>query len=117
MAHDDPEDLDDILDRALEEFEEEEMAKISAESAGSAGLKNAGGVSADKLLAEQHAATVTEELHKMIANLEDPEHAEVVTTEGGGRETGRPCTFSIATRKTDRWSALQAVAVCDLSVP
>jgi len=74
----DPEDLDDILDRALEEFEEEELNKISTENAASVGVKlNSGGLTADQLLKEQHAATVTQELHKMIANLEDPAHAEV----------------------------------------
>jgi hypothetical protein len=80
---DDLENLDDILDRALEEFEEEELNRISQDNAGSARLHAAGGVgasgvSADQLLKDQHAASVTQELHKMIADLEDPAHAEVL---------------------------------------
>ena len=78
---DDLDNLDDILDRALEEFEDEEMSRISQANASAAGLQTEGagaGVSADKLLKDQHAASVTQELHKMISDLEDPAHAEVL---------------------------------------
>jgi len=71
--------LDDILDRALEEFEEEELNKISQDAASSAGLGNAGaggGQNVDTLLREQQVSAVTGELHKMINDLEDPVHAE-----------------------------------------
>lgn len=72
--------LDDILDRALEEFEEEELNKISQDAAASAGLGavgGEGGQTVDSLLKEQQVSAVTTELHKMINDLDDPVHAEV----------------------------------------
>lgn len=86
----DDEELDDILDRALEEFEEEELNKISKDIASNAGLTKNNGTkksgthtndddpSVDQLLKEQHKDSVTSELNKMIQDLEDPVNAETL---------------------------------------
>jgi peroxin-19 len=71
-----PDELDNILDAALEEFEEEEQRKISAASTG--GERGADSPSADQLLKTQQVAAVTSELHKMISDLENPVHGETL---------------------------------------
>ncbi len=58
------EDLDDILDKALEEFEEEEQLKISAEASSAAGIKVDPSKTADALLREGQKVAVTQELVK-----------------------------------------------------
>mmetsp|Transcript_29141 Transcript_29141/g.65239 ORF Transcript_29141/g.65239 Transcript_29141/m.65239 type:complete len:320 (+) Transcript_29141:191-1150(+) len=71
--------LDDILDKALEEFEEEELDKIAKENAGMAGLEPVeGGPTVDAMLRQKQNTEVTEELAKMISDMDDPKHAEVL---------------------------------------
>ena len=72
---DDLDNLDDILDRALEEFEEEEMNRLAQGSAEAAGVSDGGGKPVGTLLHEQHSTAVTSELNRMIADLEDPTNA------------------------------------------
>jgi peroxin-19 len=73
--------LDDILDSALEEFEEQELAKVSEVAAKDlAAVKAAASEekTVEQVLREEHTGGVTQELHSMIAQLENPEHAEVL---------------------------------------
>lgn len=71
--------LDDILDSALEEFEEDELSKVSNEVAGQLNRGGAGGnTRIDKQLNDEMKAEVTDQLHSMIRDLEDPAHAETL---------------------------------------
>lgn len=67
-------DLDDILDSALEEFEEEELAKVSRQAVG--GQSN--GPRVDDMLKHQQKDEATQQLHQMIADFEDPEKREAL---------------------------------------
>jgi len=76
MEEIDPSELDDILDSALEEFEEEELAKVSQEAIG--GSSAAPGARVDEVLKTQQRDEVTQQLHNMISDLEDPRHKDTL---------------------------------------
>lgn len=71
------EELDDILNSALEEFEEEELTKISAEAAGTL----VGGDKSQRVdvrLAEGTRQEVSAQLSNMVDQLSDPHHGEAL---------------------------------------
>jgi len=61
--------------------QEEEQRKLSVEVMGTAGLKGGAGQTAEELLKVQHTTAVTAELQRMITDLEDPVHGEVILFE------------------------------------
>jgi len=72
MEEIDAADLDDILDSALEEFENEELVKISQEAVGRSGSDER----IDEVLKTQQRNEATAQLHGMISDLENPAHKD-----------------------------------------